>query len=90
MADELNELVGQNVVLDTAGSVVYLGRLIKCDASGFWLVDADLHNCREGHATREQYISESARDGIHVNRRRIHVFRQSVISISVLGDVVAD
>ncbi len=90
MADELNELLGQNVVLDTAGSVVYLGQLISCDASGFWLVDADLHNCREGHATREQYISESARDGIHINRRRIHVFRHAVISISLLRDVVAD
>lgn len=90
MADELNELLGQNVVLDTAGSVVYMGRLVASDASGFWLDDADLHNCREGHATREQYISESARDGIHVNRRRIHVFRHAVISISLLRDVVAD
>lgn len=90
MAEELNELMGRTVVLDTAGPVVYMGRLVGCDAGGFWLADADLHNCREGHATREQYISESARDGVHVNRRRIHVFRHAVISISALSDVVAD
>ncbi|NLX14112.1 MAG: hypothetical protein GXY44_10735 [Phycisphaerales bacterium] len=90
MADELDKLVGHEVVLDTAGPVVYMGRLVECNVGGFWLVDADLHNCSEGHATREQYISESARDGIHVNRRRIHVFRHAVISISVLGEVVTD
>ena len=90
MSANLDELVGCEVVLDTAGPVIYLGRLALHDERGFWLEDADLHNCTEGHATREQYIAESARDGIRVNRKYVFVLRQAVYSISALSDVVAD
>jgi hypothetical protein len=87
---DLDQLVGRDVVIDTAGPIVYLGKLVSQDDRGFWLEGADLHNCTEGHATREQYIAESARDGIHVNRRRIFVLRQVAFSISAISDVVAD
>ena len=90
MADPLDEWVGSDVVLDTAGPVVYLGRLVACDKVGFWLADADLHNVSEGHASREQYIAEASRDGIRVNRGRVFVLRQVVISVSALADVAAD
>lgn len=86
----LETLVGCEVVLDTAGPLVYLGRLTSVTESGFWLEQADLHNVDEGHATREQYIAESARDGIRVNRGRVFVLRNTVASISALADVVAD
>lgn len=85
---QLDALIGQDVVLDTAGPIVYLGRLASCDPAGFWLEEADMHNVSEGHATREQYIAESSRDGIRVNRHRIFVFSHSVISTSALADVV--
>ncbi len=90
MAVSLDELVGQLVVLDTAGPIVYLGRLAACEPTGFWLVEADLHNVEEGHATREQYIAESSRDGVRVNRRRVFVFAHTVISASALKDIIAD
>lgn len=86
----LEPLVGKMVVLDTAGTFVYLGRLAGVEPGGFWLEDADVHNNREGHAPREQYIVESARDGIRVNRRRVFVFRHTVISASVLADTDVD
>lgn len=90
MSANLDELVGCDVVLDTPGPIVYLGRLTGYDDRGFLLGDADFHNTAEGHATREQYIAESARDGIRVNRRHIFVLRQAVFSISALSDVVSD
>jgi len=90
MSSSLEELVGCEVVLDTAGPIVYLGKLTRIDEQGFWLEDADLHNTSEGHATREQYIAEAARDGIRVNRRWVCVLRHTVISISALADVVTD
>jgi len=90
MSGSLDELVGCEVVLDTAGPIVYLGKLTCIDERGFWLEDADLHNTSEGHATREQYIAEAARDGIRVNRRWICVLRPTAISISALADVVTD
>ncbi len=90
MSGSLDELVGCEVVLDTCGPTVYLGRLVSYDDRGFWLEGADFHNCSEGHATREQYIAESARDGIHVNRARIFVLRHAVYSVSAIADVVTD
>jgi hypothetical protein len=88
LTDSLDDLIGCDVVLDTPGSIVYLGKLVSYGEDGFWLESADMHNANEGHAPREQYIVESARDGIRVNRDRIFVFRHTVISISALSDVV--
>ncbi len=90
MPEDLDNLVGREVVLDTEGSTVYIGRLEACSPAGFWLREADVHNCREGHAPREQYVAESARDGIRVNRVRVFVFRHTVISVSALADVTSD
>jgi hypothetical protein len=86
----LDDLVGREVVLDTAGPWVYLGTLKSCDEHGFWLERADVHNVQEGHATREQYVVESSRDGIRVNRERVFVMRSAVVSVSGLADMVKD
>lgn len=88
MTESLEELIGCEVVLDTPGPIVYLGRLIAYGQEGFWLESADMHNSDEGHAPREQYVLEAARDGIRVNRERVFVFRHTVISVSALSDVV--
>lgn len=86
----LSALIGREVVLDTAGPWVFLGVLLAIDEHGFWLERADVHNVQEGHATREQYVAESGRDGIRVNRNRVFVLAQSVVSVSALSDVVKD
>lgn len=86
----LEAMIGREVVLDTAGAWVYLGVLASVDEHGFWLERADAHNVEEGHATREQYVAESGRDGIRVNRNRVLVLRGSVVSVSALSDVVKD
>lgn len=84
---DLDGLVGRHVVLDTAGSVVFLGTLMRVTPGGFWLGDADLHDCSEGHATKERYIDEAKQIGIRVNRKHLFVLRQAVISLSALQDV---
>lgn len=86
----LDELINQNVVLDTGGTTLYIGRLISHHPDGFWLDSADVHHRDEGHASREQYIVESARDGVRVNRQKVFVFRSTVISMSALADVLKD
>lgn len=90
MSDALDPLVNQLVVLDTGGTTLFIGRLASHHIDGFWLEDADVHHQDEGHASREQYVAEAARDGIRVNRRRVFVFRESVISMSALRDVVKE
>ena len=88
--EDLDSLIGQDVVLDTEGATLYIGRMVAVTPQGFWLAEADVHNCREGHATREQYVTESARDGVRVNRARVFVFRHTVLSVSALADVLTD
>ncbi len=83
-------LVGRNVVLDTAGPITYLGRLVEIRPEGFWLADADIRDRSEGHHTKEQYICEVRLQGIRANRRRVFVFAHVVISVSALDDVIAD
>ena len=87
LPDDLRELIGQAVVLDTLGTMIYLGVLHEVTENGFWLTGADVHDCRDGHAGREVYILESGRDGISVNRRRVYVLRVTVCSVSRLDDV---
>ncbi|MBN1491237.1 MAG: hypothetical protein JXA69_15095 [Phycisphaerae bacterium] len=84
------DLLGREVVIDTAGMIVYLGTLRADRPGGFWLENADVHNCNDGHAQKDEYIVESRLHGIHVNRRRVFVLRQAAISLSALADIVAD
>lgn len=88
--DPLQRLVGELVVLDTGTPIVYVGRMIAVDLHTFLLADADMHDCRVGHATQEAYVAEARRDGVSVNRREIVVMRHTVISVSRLSDVVVE
>lgn len=85
----LYELLGQQVVLDTAGSLTYLGTLQGIGGDGFWLEDADIRDRSEGHQTKEHYICEARENGVRANRKRIFVFREGVMSMSALKDVIA-
>ena len=90
MAHDIEQLVGQRVVLDTAGFVLYLGTLSSVLDAGFWLTEADVHDCREGHASAEVYIMNAAVDGITPNRKRVFVLRATVLSVSGLDDIIAE
>ena len=86
----LKAYAGRQVVLDTAGSTVYLGTLKEVAETGFWLENADIHDCREGHAGKEVYVFEGKTNGIRTNRKRLFVMRSAVISIAALDDVVQE
>jgi len=90
MTDELDELVGERVVLDTGSPTVYLGTLDRIATTGFWLTEADVHDCREGHASAEVYVLTAATDGVTPNRKRVFVLRSAVMSVSRLAEVIAD
>ena len=90
MEDELDVLVGERVVLDTGSPTIYLGILDRVTATGFWLSEADVHDCRDGHASTEVYILTAATDGITPNRLRVFVLRSTVMSVSRLTEVIAD
>ena len=90
MSEPLQRMVGEVVVLDTGTPIVYFGKLIEVGDHTFVLEAADMHDCRDGHATQEAYIAEVREAGVSVNRRRVVVMRNTVISVSRLEDVVTD
>lgn len=90
MTDELDDLVGQRIVLDTGSPTIYLGILDKVTATGFWLGEADVHDCCDGHASTEVNILTAATVGITPNRKRVLVLRSAVMSVSRLTEVIAD
>jgi hypothetical protein len=88
--EDLAVLLNQPVVLDTFGPIVYLGTLAEVTDSGFWLIDADVHDCRDGHASKELYVLDARRDGIRPNRARVFVLQSGIASVSRLEDVRED
>jgi hypothetical protein len=90
----LDDWLRRRVVLDTPGPMVYIGLLAAHDAHGYWLLDADVHDRNDGHATKEEYVNkarELAEAGTwRPNRRRVFVERQAIISVSALDDVVSE
>ena len=84
LAEDLREWLDQPVVLDTLEHTVFLGRLTEVTENGFWLADADVHDCRDGHAGKEAYVAEACAEGISINRPRVFVLRSAVCSVSRL------
>ena len=88
MADPFEHMLNEAVVLDTPTPILYLGKLVEVSEATFVLEDADIHDCRDGHANKEVYLGDAQQEGITVNRRRVVVMRSTVISVSRLADIV--
>ncbi len=84
----ISEMWGKEVVFDVVAPYVYVGCLTSEDDRYFVLEGADCHDLRDSSTTREQYVLECRRHGIGVNRRRILVQKDQVISVSKLADVM--
>lgn len=82
--------LGQQVVFDTEGPIMFLGTLREVLPEGYWLENADIRDRNEGHVSKERYACEAKVSGIRANRRRIFVMAKVVISASALDDVIVD
>ncbi len=80
--------ISNEVVLDTAGTIIYIGTLVEVNAAGFVLENADVHDCRDGHANKEVYINEANTHGVSPNRELVLVLHSSVMSVSRLAHIV--
>lgn len=83
----LTTRIGRVIVVDLRSPYVCLGTLISFDGAFLELVDADLHDLRDGTATREVYVFDSARFGIRRNRARVLIRLGEVVAVSTLADV---
>jgi hypothetical protein len=87
-SNELQCMIGHDVVVDVAAPFVYVGTLRSAGDAFLVLTDADAHDLRDSESTREVYVLRSARDGIRRNRKEVSVRWDIVLSISRLSDVV--
>jgi len=83
----LSGLVGQVVVVDLRAHYVCLGTLVGFDSAFLEIRDADLHDFRDGTATREVYVYDSFRVGVRRNRARLLLRRDEVVAVARLGDI---
>ncbi len=90
MSEPLRDLLNRIVVLDTTLPILYIGTLVDVSDHALVLEYADMYDCRDGHANKEQYLLDAQRDGVAVNRKRIVVMRATVISVSRLEDIAVE
>ena len=84
----MEEFIGSNVVIDVGSQFVFLGRLAEVRSRWIVLKEADVHDLRDSKTTRELYILDSRNDGVRVNRRKVMIPADQIVSISLLDDVV--
>jgi len=86
--EEWAPFIGADVVLDTRGDLMYIGKL---DAVGDWfvtLVECDVHDLESTRTSKEVYIMEAAKLGVKKNRRSVAVRKSEVVSLSRLDEVI--
>lgn len=86
--DTLGAWFGKDVVIDTRGPLIYVGRLAAVDGFYFALEDVDVHDMHDGHTPKEKYILDARKYGVKKNRARVFVRREEVVSLSLLEDVI--
>jgi hypothetical protein len=84
----LEELVGEEVVIDLRSTYVCLGKLTRVTEDYLELRNTDLHDLRDTNTTRENYIAASAETGIKRNRKKLWLMRAEIVAIARLSDVV--
>lgn len=87
-AAEVGHLIGEEVVLDTRGEILYIGRLVAIAEYFYVLKDADVHDLVHGRTSKEIYILESFKYGVKKNRRNVYVRSNEILSLSALRDII--
>lgn len=88
MKDTLQSLVGKEVVVDTRSPWLYIGRLEAVRADSVELRDVDVHDSSETATPKERYVIDSRESGIKANRRSVYVSLESIVSVSLLSEVI--
>ncbi|NNM86337.1 MAG: hypothetical protein HKL96_11355 [Phycisphaerales bacterium] len=87
--DPLTRWIGQKVVLDTQGPLIYIGTLAAVHAQALVLCDADVHDCHDSRSSKEFYLAQTRIVGVHVNRVEVIIQRTVVASASLLEAILA-
>lgn len=83
----LESLLNQKVVVDVTGPFLYIGTLQEFDQTSISLIEADVHNQRDTNTGTEQYLIDTKKHGIRVNRHKVVVMKRVIMSVSPLEAV---
>lgn len=82
------ELHGITVVVETHGSLTYVGRYDSADEHGVHILNVGVHDAAAGGGSKEEYISKSAKFGIRSDHKHLAVPAEHVAKITRLAEVV--
>jgi len=85
----LEELIGQEVIVDLRSPFVCLGTLLRINDQLLELGDADFHDLRDSQTNRENYVAAARSSDIIPNRKKVLILRSEVIAVSRWQDVQA-
>jgi hypothetical protein len=88
IARDILQYGDRQVVVDTVSHFIFLGKLEDVTEHFIALRDADVHDRRESPSMNEKYVLDAKKFGVRVNRKRVHIRLEEVISISLLDDVI--
>jgi ribosomal protein L13 len=86
----LDDMIDKVVVVDTDGTMVFIGRLARVASDCVVLEEADAHDCEQGYSGKELYVINVCNIGFTPNRRKVYVPRRNIIAISALEDIIVD
>lgn len=75
-------------IIDTDSSYIYIGHIIGDDKECIVMQNADIHDIKMGSSTKEQYVIMVKKIGIKPNRKKVHILKDKIISISLIEDVI--
>ena len=76
-------------MVETTGSLTYVGRYDSEDARGVVMLDVGIHDASAGGGSKEEYVARSAKFGIRSDRKQLVIPTGQVTRISKLAEVVA-
>ena len=83
----LETCLKKRIVLDTRSSWIYIGRLDQVTATCAVLTDVDVHDSHDTQTSKDRYLFESRDTGIKINRDRVYVNMDYIVSFSLFEDI---
>jgi len=80
------ELHGITVVLETNGSLTYVGRYDSEDTAGVHLLDVGVHDAAASGLSKGEYIRKSAKFGIQTDHKHLLVPSSQVARVTRLRE----
>lgn len=85
--DNLGELHGITVVVDTTGPRVIVGRCHEANERFVLLHDADIHEEGAGAPSKAEWVAQAAKWGVFPRHKSLRVERGQVTTITPLGRI---